>query len=68
MATVREIRAIGLAIEYYRPRFDALGIDSNRVLLETLWRLDARQTPKNKFGEKRPGIPCGKSYISWRKK
>jgi hypothetical protein len=36
--------------------------------LETLWREDAEQQPKGKFGNKRPGIPCGKGYISWRKK
>jgi hypothetical protein len=68
MRTAAKIRAIGLAIERYRPRFDALGIDADRVLLETLWREDAEQQPKGKFGNKRPGIPCGKGYISWRKK
>jgi hypothetical protein len=68
MATPQKIRAMAAAVEYYRPRFDALGIDAGRVLLEALWRLDAKQAPKNKFGEKRPGIPCGKGYISWRKK
>ena len=68
MATPQKIRAMAAAVEYYRPRFDALGIDAGRVLLEALWRMDAKQAPKNKFGEKRPGIPCGKGYISWRKK
>lgn len=57
MDAAARIRAIGLAVEYYRPRFDVLGVDADRVLLYTLWRLDAKQDPKGKFGNKRPGIP-----------
>lgn len=68
MATASQIRAIGAAVLYYRPHIDALGLSAERVLLDALWRMDARQDPKGKFGNKRPGIPCGKGYISWRKK
>jgi hypothetical protein len=56
--------AITQAIAHYAPQLQAIGVLPGDVLL----RLDAQQAPKAQFGSKKPGIPCGKGYISWRKK
>ena len=56
------------AINRHAPRLDALGVDKAWLLLEVLYRVDALQNPKGKFGNKRPGKPCGNAYIHWRSK